>query len=384
MGDSIESKKRGKTTEGDVETEIKKSKKGGFSSINSLHRFKEVFTPQGWVFPIERKFTVDAVAPWGSKQGTRKLAQWLVSQAGEWASTYNIIRNKPNERSLYPLLFEVLKSLLLTVDCQISDVRMADEAPSDIDVQAAIARFVGAKTPSSSRAHSIDKHPDATSPCGDESVGVGVGGSGCGDGALPSSSDPGRLSDIQMVDITNEDAVTGLYVEIERYIREEIEGSKARGHAEFFIKNFKTKMTLAAFEVKSSLSADDEAGLYQIVSELISVSKSNSSIAEDLSEHSIVAPAFVYGVYTDTRNFQFVRIGTQDQSIALSRVYGFFGSASDLVMDADATVVAAYLFHILGIPSDVDVNETIRNLQVNKKTMGVHCSRVCTVALGSA
>jgi hypothetical protein len=299
MGDTSESRKRGKTTEGDVETEVKKSKKGGFSSINSLHRFKEVFTPQGWVFPIVRKFTVDAVAPWGSKQGTRKLAQWLVSQAGEWASTYHIIRNKPNERSLNPLLFEVLKSLLLTVDCQISDVRMADEVSSDIDVQAAIARFVGAKTPSSSRAHSIDKHPDATSPCGDESV--GGGGSGCGDGALPSSSDPGRLSDIQMVDITNEDAVAGLYVEIERYIREEIEGSKARGHAEFFIKNFKTKMTLAAFEVKSSLSADDEAGLYQIVSELISVSKSNSSIAEDLSEHSIVAPAFVYGVYTDTK-----------------------------------------------------------------------------------
>jgi hypothetical protein len=53
-------------------------------------------------------------------------------------------------------------------------------------------------------------------------------------------------------------------------------------------------------------------------------------------------------------------------------------------MDADATVVAAYLFHILGIPSDVDVNETIRNLQANKKATGVHCSRVCTVALGSA
>lgn len=381
MGDTRESKKRGKTTEGDVETEIKKSKKGGFSSINSLHRFKEVFTPQGWVFPIERKFTVDAVAPWGSKQGTIKLAQWLVSQAGEWASTYHIIRNKPNERSLYPLLFEVLKSLLLTVDCQISDVRMADEVPSDV-VQAAIARFVGAKTSSSSRAHSTDKHPDATSPCGDESV--GGGGSGCGDGALPSSSDPGRLSDIQMIDITNEDAVTCLYGEIERCIREEIEGSKARGHAELVIKNFKTKMTLAAVEVKPNLSADEEAGLYQLVSELISVSKSNSSIAEDLSEHSIVAPAFVYGVYTDTRNFQFVRIGTQDQSIALSRVYGFFGSASDLVMDADATVVAAYLFHILDIPSDVDVNETIRNLQANKKSMGVHCSRVCTVALGSA
>jgi hypothetical protein len=85
------------------------------------------------------------------------------------------------------------------VDCQISDVRMLDEVPSDIDVQAAIARFVWAKT-GSGRAPPIDReHPNATSPCGDESV--GGGGSGCGDGALPCSSGPGRLSDIQMVDI---------------------------------------------------------------------------------------------------------------------------------------------------------------------------------------
>jgi hypothetical protein len=118
--------------------------------------------------------------------------------------------------------------------------------------------------------------------------------------------------------------VTDLYIEIERFVKEEIEGSKARGHAEFVIKNFRTKMTLAAFELTSSLSFDEEAGLYRLVSELVSVSRSNSSIAEDLSEHNIVAPALVYGVCTDTRNFQFVRIGTQDQSTALPRVYGFF------------------------------------------------------------
>jgi hypothetical protein len=59
----------------------------------------------------------------------------------------------------------------------------------------------------------------------------------------------------------------------------------------------------------------------------------------------------------------------------------FFGSASELFMAADPTVVAAYLFHILGIPTDVDVDETIRNSQANKKAMGVHCSRLCAVAL---
>lgn len=342
-----------KASEGE---EPAKRQKGCFSDITvtRLLQFEAAFAGHGWKFDeSNRKFTASKLGQWITPMGLEKLKEWLRSQAGEWAAAYRIIKNRNNERSLYPLLFEVLKSLLLIVRCNIDDVRVGPDPPSDAVIESGASRFAADHTPSASRTPSADK-PDASA--------LEVDSAGAGAGSTPAG----------MLDITDERAVTNLFLEVEKYIQEEIEGSGARGHAEFTITNSATEMILAAFEVKPSLAADKRAGLFQLVSELITVAHSNFALAKPERP----APTYVYGVYTDTRDYMFVRVRLQDQSIEISPSFGLFSSNHEgLLLDFDAPTVAAYLFHILDVPIDIDVKQAVEKLEAKKEGMGVWCCR---------
>jgi hypothetical protein len=339
--------------ENEREVEDAKAKKAkAFSSISSKDDFHREFGPLGYAFP---NILSSALRPgaWGADNIQVKLIEWLSSQSGEWASTYYAIRTRPNERSLYPFVFEILKSLVLTVDAVICDVKIGDAQISDDSVTAGVRDFVDSKSPPSSPSQSLEEASASS--------------------AVSAASSSARQN---LIDVLDEKEVKGVFIEVEKFIKEHHQKEAPSGRAEFSIKDCKSQMTFCVFEIKPNIDIDDNAGLFQLASELIIVSHMNKEIeATEAGLSNFRAPEMVYGVYTDAHSYRFVCLETATKTITLSNTFGFFVRSSNPELALEAINVASYLFHLFGLSPDISVSDTVAAIALLKAEKGRRFSR---------
>lgn len=284
-------------------------------SIKSLLTFRRHF-PE---ITIEKPFSL---LEWSDSHPThkQKMYDWLVEHVRSWLTTYKYLPNITNEATLYPYIFDILKSLLSLTNNLIVESKVEKEISNEA-LDAAVFQFVEQQS----------ARPSAES--------LGSQFTDANESTMPSKADAEAIVDEPsvplVVDTTAKEEVKELYLGIEHWLSHE----KSEGRVEFTVLDEVTQRVQCVLEVKLSVATDKQQGLYQCCAYMVAAQV----------EYNLPV---TYGVYTDFRSWVFLKL--EHKRITYSPEFSLFHTFK-VKFQTGAYSIFAYLFEMFGIPTSVHI-----------------------------
>lgn len=308
------------------------AKKCTFSSIKSNEELKRVFDlTEG--LPDHREFTPTVWNVTSKPQLVGKIVKFLEQFSAEWFASFQVMK-KPidNESSVYPFIFDLLKSLTLIVNNSVivESLVVHDVLEEGLDEVATEVCGQVINSASSSRHHSTED-PETGASASDAFTGSGK-----------SVAKPPVFDRVEGVLLTP-GLVKDIYIAVQSQMRSELFNT---GRVEFAVLDAKTSHFKSVIEAKLSVTTDKNEGLYQAAAYAIAA--------------SVQAPTVVYGAYTDYRSWIFFEWNKDTRIFKLSEDLNLF-SSDYKVYSPFAIDIVAFLFEIFGVPEDIDIEATVRS-----------------------
>jgi hypothetical protein len=302
--------------------DLSPAKKTAHSSIKTLEQFNALYP--GYSLDV-RDVSLQQVQ-WVSRPSKFIVIEWLRQVCPEWSLTFTIQDVMENERSLYPLVFEVFKSLLvLSKNLLISPPDMGTSPSALHDaVEAVLSR---------SRSNSLEAAvtEDATS---DEEV---------------NSDDPEVTYDLHSVT-----DVLSLFLRIEKQIKADAKDGK--GFVEFTVFDETSGQPKLLVEVKHSMQSDNNSGLFQLCAELVTTCKQYRARC-------------CYGAYTDAYTWRLVKLDNLTQRFCMTDQVSVFANKINPKLTTDSVKLFSHLFEILDIQEQLDFGSTMEAIHKVKRDL---------------
>lgn len=275
-------------------------------SIKSAQTFEKVFPDVTIIAGNTFK-----TAQWSSSNEAhkKKIFDWISAHAHRWLETYNVLPKIYNEVSLYPYIFDILKSIVALNNNLVLESRVEKEF-TDESIDSAVDSFILHQSQNSSFSSVDFASAEVTKR------------------EIPSLP--------LQVDTSNKAEVKQLFMEMERWLSHEESG----GRVEFTVLDGSN--VKCVLEVKLSVASDFEQGFYQACSSLLAAQ----------AKHQ---PPVTYGVYTDFRNWTFLKL--EKNVITKSHEMGLF-EIFRMKFQRGAYSIFAYLLEIFDIPVTVKMQQS--------------------------